>query len=55
MQVIHTAGAPPNVGRSMRATIGSTQKRRAALKKRVVAKSRSVNRCARASASMAEQ
>jgi hypothetical protein len=35
MQVFHTAGVPPNMGRTIFANIGWTQNRRAELTKRV--------------------
>jgi hypothetical protein len=38
----HTIGAPPRIGRTVRATIGSTRKSRNALAKSVVAKSATV-------------
>jgi len=39
IQVFHTAGVPPNSGRTILAIMGCTRKRRNALKKRDIAKS----------------
>jgi hypothetical protein len=39
IQVFHTAGVPPNSGRTILANMGCTRKRRNALKRRDIAKS----------------